>query len=129
MMHRRCPLGNCQLAQLFADARSRYRADRTSRIPEVARGQREGTFMRNHLSFSRLSVIALTLLASFPVPAEISITLNSTFIERYKNRATIDAKFTIDHSKGKPNPASKDGDMHVAGRDAKNIGMPTVARS
>jgi hypothetical protein len=83
--------------------------------------------MRNHLPSGRLLLTTLALLASFPVPAEISITLNSTFVEKYKNRATIEAKFTIDHSKGKPNPASKDGDMHVAGRDAKNIGMPTVA--
>ena len=59
--------------------------------------------------------------------AEISITLNNAFIEKYKNRATIDADFVVDHSKGQPNAASKDGDMHFAGRDAKSIGMPAVA--
>lgn len=59
--------------------------------------------------------------------AEISVTLNNSFIEKYKNRATIDAQFIVDHSKGQPNSGSKDGDMHIAGRDPKNIGMPAVA--
>ncbi|MDH4290099.1 MAG: hypothetical protein OEW27_10435 [Aquincola sp.] len=72
-------------------------------------------------------VFWLALLPFGQALAEISITLNNSFIEKYKNRATIDAKFIVDHSKGKPNPASKDGDMHVAGRDAKNIGMAAVA--
>ena len=53
--------------------------------------------------------------------AEISITLNNSFIEKYKNRAIIDSQFIVDHSKGKPNPVSKDGDMHISGRDPKNI--------
>ena len=83
--------------------------------------------MRNYLPTRHHLLTTLALLASFPALAEISITLNSTFIEKYKNRATIDSTFTVDHSKGKPNPASKDGDMDVAGRDAKNIGTPTVS--
>ena len=58
--------------------------------------------------------------------AEIGITPNNTFIAKYKNRATID-DFIVDHAEGKPNPASKDGDMHIAGRDPQNIGMPAVA--
>ena len=72
-------------------------------------------------------LVALLLTATGSAYAEISITLNNTFIEKYKNRATIDVEFVVDHSKGAPNAASKDGDMHFAGRDAKNIGLPTVA--
>jgi len=73
--------------------------------------------------------LAASLLAFFfaCAHAEISITLNTSFIEKYKNRATIDSTFIVDRSKGKPNPVSKDGDMHIAGRDPKNIGMAAVA--
>jgi hypothetical protein len=81
-----------------------------------------------HVTFiARSAAFCLALLAVVPAFAEISITLNNSFIEKYKNRATIDAKFLVDHSKGRPNPASKDGDMHVAGRDPTNIGVATVA--
>ena len=83
--------------------------------------------MHDLSSLSRIALAVLALAAGLPAFAEISITLNNTFIEKHKNRATIDANFAVDHSKGKPNPASKDGDMHVAGRDAKNIGMAAVA--
>ena len=82
--------------------------------------------MRKFALFLRVAAVT-ALFASWPVAAEVSITLNNTFIEKYKNRATIDAQFIVDQTKGKPNPASKDGDMHVAGRDAKNIGLPAVA--
>ena len=73
------------------------------------------------------ALAAVLLCASALAHAEISITLNNTFIAKYKNRATIDADFIVDHSKGKPNAASKDGDMHIAGRDPQTIGMPAVA--
>ena len=72
-------------------------------------------------------LVALLLIVTNSSYAEISITLNNKFIEKFKNRATIDVEFVIDISKGAPNAASKDGDMHFAGRDAKNIGLPTVA--
>lgn len=79
-----------------------------------------------HVSRDVLASV-MFLIASGLAQAEISITLNNSFIEKYKNRATINAQFIVDHSKGKPNPGSKDGDMHIAGRDPKNIGMPAVA--
>ena len=72
-------------------------------------------------------VSALLLCAAGWARAEISITLNNSFIEKYKNRATIDSKFVVDQSKGAPNPVSKDGDMHIAARDRQNIGMAAVA--
>src|SRR5262249_26109002 len=40
---------------------------------------------------------------------------------------TIEADCVVDHSKGKPNPASKDGDMHIAVRCPQEIQLPLVA--
>ena len=56
---------------------------------------------------------------------EITITLNNSFIETYKNRATIDVRFTIDKASKRPKPAFLDGDFHMAGRIAE-IGLPVV---
>lgn len=58
--------------------------------------------------------------------AEITITLKNSFIEKYKNRATIEVPFAVEKAHKKPNPASKDGDLHVAGRAAE-VGLPIVA--
>jgi len=71
----------------------------------------------------------LALLAAFAATtahAEIEITLKNTFIEKFKNRATIDTKFTVDKAHVKPNPPSKDGDLHIAGRTPE-VGLPVVA--
>lgn len=62
-----------------------------------------------------------------PASAEIQLTLRNTFIEKYKNRTSIEDTCVVDHSKGKANPASKDGDMHVAVRCSKEIALPLVA--
>jgi hypothetical protein len=88
------------------------------------RVQYRGSFMTLLWTFAVGLFAALTMV---PVQAEISLTLKNTFIAKYKNRATIDSQFIVDHTKGKPNPASKDGDMHIAGRDPQNIGLATVA--
>src|ERR1700676_5452099 len=56
-----------------------------------------------------------------------TLVLKRAWIEQFKDRATIDASFTIDHAHPKPNPAANDGDMHVAGRAPKEIGLPMVA--
>jgi hypothetical protein len=58
--------------------------------------------------------------------AETILTLNQTFIEKYKDRITIDANYVIDKAHPHPNPAKADGDMHVAGHSA-DIGLATVA--
>jgi hypothetical protein len=55
--------------------------------------------------------------------------LKRAWIEQFKDRATIDATFTIDHAHPRPNPPAKDGDMHVAGRAPKEIGLPMVAET
>src|SRR5438067_2867868 len=56
----------------------------------------------------------------------IHITLRNAFITEYKNRATIDTTYTVDKAHPHPNPASKDGDLHIAGR-APEAGLPIVA--
>ncbi len=75
-----------------------------------------------------LFVTYFLILSLIPViaHAEITITLKNTFIEKYKNKATIDATYSVVKAHKKPNPASKDGDMHIAGT-APEIGLPTVA--
>lgn len=74
--------------------------------------------------FSLFAAYAILLpLAAY---ADIEITLKNSFIEKFKNRVTIDANFTVDKAHARPNPANKDGDLHAAGR-APEIGLPAVA--
>ena len=68
----------------------------------------------------------ILLLLPVAVNAQIQITLKNSFIEKFKDRATIDSTFTVDKAHKSPNPGSKDGDLHVAGR-APEIGLPTVS--
>jgi hypothetical protein len=58
--------------------------------------------------------------------AETILTLNQSFIEKYKDRITIDANYVIDKAHPHPNPPKADGDMHVAGHSA-DVGLATVA--
>jgi hypothetical protein len=58
--------------------------------------------------------------------ADDILELNRSFVEKFKNRLTISATYIVDAAHKRPNPASKDGDMHVAGR-AIEIGLATVA--
>jgi hypothetical protein len=73
-----------------------------------------------------LIVASIILLLSSSSPAQITITLKNTFIEKYKNLATIDATFTVDKAHARPNPPAKDSDIHIAGR-APEVGLPMVA--
>jgi len=73
-----------------------------------------------------LMAAACLLLPPVASHAQIEITLKNSFIEKYKDRATIDATFTVDTAHRAPNPPAKDGDMHIAGR-APQIGLATVA--
>ena len=72
--------------------------------------------------------IGLLILLLIPVvaQAQIEITLKNSFIEKFKDRATIDATFTVDKAHKRPNPGAKDGDLHIAGR-APEIGLAIVA--
>lgn len=78
---------------------------------------------------SRHLLLALFLICATPHAghAEISLTLKQSFITKYKDRATIEAQCTVDKTKGKANPASKDGDMHIAVRCPDEIKLPLVA--
>jgi hypothetical protein len=59
-------------------------------------------------------------------PSEIEITLDDSFIDTYRDRATIDVMFTVDKAGTWAHPAFLDGDLHIAGR-APGIGLPVVA--
>src|SRR6266849_1820767 len=72
------------------------------------------------------AVTAAILLYATGAAAETVLTLNTSFVEKYKNRLTIDADYVVDKAHPRPNPPSKDGDMHVAGR-APQIGLAAVA--
>jgi len=79
------------------------------------------------MSFGRCLIIAF-LVAVHPAAAscQLEFTLKNTFIEKYKDRVTIDASYTVDKAHKAPNSAVKDGDLHIAGR-APEIGLATVA--
>jgi hypothetical protein len=68
----------------------------------------------------------LLLLTAAPARAEITIVLQNGFVEHFKRRVTIDAEYVVDKAHKKPNPASKDGDLHIAGR-AEEVKLPIVA--
>jgi hypothetical protein len=70
--------------------------------------------------------ILYTSIVGVLAPKEAVIELDRDFLERYKNRVTIDAEFIVDNSRESPNPDIMDGDLHVAGR-APEIGLRLVA--
>jgi hypothetical protein len=55
----------------------------------------------------------------------VKIDVDRSFVERYKDRVTIQASFTVDQSLKVPFPAFLDGDLHFAGRSPQ-VGFPTV---
>ena len=78
-------------------------------------------------------VLAVAVIALVGVrPAEtqaagdaIVFTLNKDFIEKYKNRVTIDVDMSVDHA-SKVHAEKDDGEIHIGGR-AEQIGLPFVA--
>jgi hypothetical protein len=85
------------------------------------------TTLRRFISRKLLAtVLGVVLLWPQLASAEITITLRKDFIKTFENRVTIDATFTIDQAHKRPNPASKDADIHIAGR-ADEIGLAAVA--
>ena len=76
---------------------------------------------------NKLGLIGLLLLA-LPLAAQNNtVVLKRAFVEQYKDRATIDASFFVDHAHKQPNAPAADGDMHLAGRAQNEIGLPMVA--
>ena len=83
-------------------------------------------------SIKRLQVLlAITALLASPgiCRAEITVALSKSFVNKYKDKATIDTTFEIDKHHNSPNPigsGSDDGDIHIAGRD-NIVKLPMVA--
>jgi hypothetical protein len=76
----------------------------------------------------RKTLIAISLLLIWVnVGLAGTLCLKRAWIEQYKDRATINASFTVDHAHKNPNKPEKDADMHVAGRAPKEVGLPMVA--
>lgn len=73
----------------------------------------------------RQATIAYLEVTSHLASKEIEIEIHRSFMERYANRVTIDASFTVDKAAPVPNPAFIDGDLHFSGR-APQVGFATV---
>ena len=91
-----------------------------------------GTFIVVAVGFSGCALVARqATIVYMDVDTDLSgkyidMTLDRSFIEAYKNRVTIDAKFIVDKGAGKPLPRELDGDLHIAGRSPE-IELPTIA--
>src|ERR1044072_1124193 len=83
-------------------------------------------------SSKRLQVLLLiTALVASPgtCRADITVALSKSFVNKYKDKATIPTTFEIDKHHNSPNPigsGSDDGDIHIAGRDSV-VRLPMVA--
>lgn len=71
-----------------------------------------------------LVFVALFLVASLTHAQ--TLVLQRSFIEKYKNRATIDAVFVVDHAHPRPNTPANDADLHASGR-SEEVGLPMVS--
>lgn len=75
--------------------------------------------------FVRSATIAYIGVNSHFEPRHVEIEIHESFVERYKDRVTIDTTFTVDKAMKSPLPSSLDGDLHFAGR-APEVGLPIV---
>jgi len=76
---------------------------------------------------AKLCLAGLPLLAISLAAQNNTVVLKRAFVEKYKDRATIDVGLVVDHAHKTPNAPVKDGDLHVAGRAPKEVGLPMVA--
>jgi len=95
-----------------------------------ARLERRGLFVLTFLLhgcglIARQATIAYISVNALSSPKEVAIEINKSFIEKYKNRVTMNAAFTVDKAMGSPLPAAIDGDLHFAGR-APQVALPIV---
>ncbi len=80
------------------------------------------------MASSKKLILIVALMVGAPLYGQNNtVVLKRAFVEKYKDRATIDAMFIVDHAHRYPNAPSKDGDMHVAGRAQNEVGLPMVA--
>ena len=78
-----------------------------------------------HKTILSLVIISFGLICN-SIFANIEITLKNDFIEKYKDRVTIDATFTVDKALARPHPAKDDAELHIAGR-APEVQLPIVS--
>ena len=73
-------------------------------------------------------LVGAFLFCAVPLQASADdvLTLSRAFVEANKNRLTMSVTYTVDAAHKNPNAASKDGDLHIAGRSPQ-IGLATVA--
>lgn len=72
------------------------------------------------------SIGLFALLVIGPLTNAQTLVLQRSFIEKYKNRATIDGTFVVDHAHKHPNSPAADGDLHASGR-SEEVGLPMVS--
>ena len=77
-------------------------------------------------SLGRRASIYYVTVASELAPSTTRITIRRDFLERYRNRVTIDTRFTVDAAADSPNPDAFDGDLHFSGR-APEVGLRMVS--
>lgn len=76
-----------------------------------------------------LLLIAAILMSPSICRADLTVALSKSFVNKYKDKATIPTTFEIDKHHNSPNPigsGSDDGDIHIAGRD-NVVKLPMVA--
>jgi hypothetical protein len=76
-------------------------------------------------SLGRRASLAYMAIAAELAPDKVRLQIDRSFLERYKNRVTIETRFTVDAAAKSPNPSAFDGDLHFAGR-APEIGLRLV---
>lgn len=76
-------------------------------------------------SLGRRASIAYMSVAAELAPSRVRIEINRSFLEAYKDRVTIETRFTVDAAAGSPNPSAFDADLHFAGR-APEVGLRLV---
>ena len=79
---------------------------------------------------SKTALMKLFLLGLYATSAASpeTLILKRAWLDKFKDRATIDASFTIDHADESADPAAAGGDMHVAGSAPQEVGLPIVAK-
>src|SRR5260370_19532310 len=83
---------------------------------------------RSPIAMGILSRVLIFFIVVGGLGQAATIVLKRAWVEKFKNRATIEGvTFVIDHAYPRPNLGAADGDMHVAGRADKEVGLPMVA--
>jgi hypothetical protein len=72
------------------------------------------------------SILLSLVLASALAEASTTLKLKKSFINQYKDRATLTASFEVDKAHDNPKPAKEDGDIHIAGW-SDDLGLVAVA--